>query len=148
MMKRAAPNSDLTTVFATNAIFARSESMQSLASETGFSLVQAFDVCWPLHEYFLGIVRPRVIMCLGSQEQGSAYWLFKRKAVRGSIEPLLSHAPTGWKYAAFKSARMSFELSTGTLSCLVVGVRHPSYVQHAADRPEFSRLIAEFGTSG
>lgn len=145
IMERASPGFDLKTLFATNAVFASSASAQGFSTETGLTLLQAFEACWPLHQYFLRIVRPRFILCLGYQDSGSAFWLLKRKAVRGSVEPLSSHKAPGRKFASFKSARMMFDSGAGELSTVVVGVRHPSYVPDAANTAEFSELIAELG---
>ena len=144
MTERACPGLDLTKLFATNAVFASSASATSFSAEAGLSLASAFDACWPIHEYFLSIVRPRVILCLGYQDGGSAFWLLKRKARPGSEVPLTSHTPSGRKFPSFKSAQMISDLRGGELSSLVVGIRHPSYVPDAANTSEFANLIGGY----
>jgi hypothetical protein len=144
MMKRAAPGIELARLFATNAIFARSARAGSFSRENQMSLARGFEACWPLHEFFLSIVRPRVILCLGYQDDGSPFSLFKRKAERGSVGCIDAFTPAGRRYASFKSARMTFDVFHQKLHCLVVGIRHPSYVKDAADTPEFGDLIREF----
>ncbi|MFA5941847.1 MAG: hypothetical protein WC809_21060 [Sinimarinibacterium sp.] len=140
LMERARPGFDLARLFATNAVFARSASASSFQKENGLSMAQAFDVCWPLHKYFLSIVRPSIILCLGYQQGGSAYSLFSRKAAGGLVTPVSSFT-AGRKFPSFKSTEMTFDINGGRLSCLIVGIRHPSYVPDAADTSEFAELV-------
>ena len=141
IVERARPGLDIRSVFATNAIFARSHSADSFSTEVGLSLGKAFSVCWPIHRYFLSIVRPRVIVSLGYMDGSSAFDLFKRKA--SLVSSVDAHFVPGRKFASFKWAEMTFELEAVKLSALVVGVRHPSYVPDAADNETFAHLVAK-----
>jgi hypothetical protein len=126
-------------VFATNAIFAKSDSAVSFLKETGLSLKKAFDACWPMHQFFLSQVRPRVILCLGYD----AFSLFKGTGSLVGCDG--SHSVHGRKFPSFKWAEMKFNLGDeDNISTLVVGIRHPSYVPDAANTREFSDLVAPY----
>lgn len=140
MAARAAPGLDLRRVFATNAVFVKSNSSQSFNGETGLTLREAFDHCWPIHELFLSIVRPRVVLSLGFSSAGSAYSFFKDKATEVGTEESFTIANR--KYPSFRWAQMAFDVRGQTMHCLVVGIRHPSWVPDATDCPEFTSLLA------
>ena len=140
LIQRARPGIDRRRVFATNAVFAKSDSEDSCRQETGLTLSRAFDSCWPIHQLFLTIIQPRVILSLGYAEGASAFSLFGRKAAQ--IGEVRSHSVHGRKFPSFKWANMTFNLGAANITCLVVGVRHPSYVPDAANTQEFSDLLA------
>ncbi len=140
MIGRAAPHETARSVFSTNAVFAKSESADTFRAETGLSLRSAFEGCWPVHQLLLSIVRPSVVLSLGYQQDGSAYSFFRRKAHWASASEG-EHFVPGRKFASFKWTDMTFKLGTSTLKCLVVGIRHPSYVPDAADCQEFEQLL-------
>jgi hypothetical protein len=65
-------------VFAANAIFVRSNNQDSLAERETL-----FDNCWPIHQIFLSIVQPTVILCLGNGEESSAFAFLRKKLASG-----------------------------------------------------------------
>jgi hypothetical protein len=143
IVERAKPGQDLRLVFATNAIFAQSASAASFKKQTGLSLSQAFDACWPVHQFFLSHIRPKVILSLGYSQDASAFALIGKKAE--IVENVECHFVSNRKYPSFKWSEMQINLGYGTpLTALVVGIRHPSYVPDAADTSEFSELIASY----
>lgn len=146
MIRRAGPGLDPRCVFATNAVFVKSSSAESFSGETGCKLLDAFETCWPVHQFLLSIVRPKVILSLGYSEGASAFSLFGKKAVRSGEAG--SFSVPGRKYASFKWKRMSFVVEDQEFECSVVGVRHPSYVPDAANSKEFSDLIKDLMSVG
>lgn len=141
-IQRLRPGLHPRDVFATNAVFAKSVSAETFSNETGVTLKRAFDACWPIHQFLLSEVQPRLILSLGFAEGASAYSFFSRKA--HPLAPELAHYEKGRRFASFKWAPMRFDLPTGSLTCLVVGLRHPSYVTDAADSPEFQALVNSY----
>lgn len=143
IIERAQPGADPRSVFATNAIFAKSDSADSFRQETRLSLTKAFDACWPIHQFFLSQVRPRVILSLGYAEDASAFSFFRGKA--NEVGSIYCHpAVPGRKFPSFKWADVKFRLGEEDVATLVVGIRHPSYVRDAADTQEFSDLVARY----
>lgn len=140
MIHRARPGLDPRNVFATNAVFVKSDSAATFRKETGFTMFQAFESCWPVHQLFLSIVQPRVILSLGYAEGTSAFSLFGRKAAR--VGDSRSFSVPGRKFASFKWRNMTFDIGEQQFNCLVVGVRHPSYVPDATNTKEFSDLFS------
>jgi hypothetical protein len=140
MVARADLGLDLRKVFATNAVFVKSNSGDSFYEETGLTLKDAFENCWPIHELLLSIVWPRAILSLGYQIGKSAYSFFKTKATQVGKEG--SFTVAGRTFPSFRWAQMTFDVRGRTMRCLVVGIRHPSYVPDAADCPEFTSLLA------
>jgi hypothetical protein len=107
----------LESIVATNAIFAASLRAQTFLKDTGYTLEQAWELCWPVHQFMLGIVRPKVIFCWGYGETHSAFAFLRAKS--------RTHRVTrGPGYKAFDA---EFELESGALMPLVIGVFHPSY---------------------
>lgn len=140
IIKRAKSGVNLRHVFATNAIFVKSDDANNFRLEYGISLKTAFDYCWPIHQYLLSKIRPKVILSLGFSEGASAFSFFGNKANKvGSIE---SHFVSGRKYPSFKWANMTFNLSVGEIDALVIGIRHPSYVPDATNTEVFTDLIS------
>ena len=132
-------NLDPQDVFATNAVFAKSDSAATFLPETGMRLGDAFNACWPIHEYFLSIIQPEIILSLGYAKDSSAYSFFGRKSEQ--LEPERKHFTPTRRYASFKWTRRRFNLRNGSHSCLVIGLRHPSYVPDAGDCAEFEALV-------
>lgn len=97
---------DIRETPAANAIFLRSKSQNDLDSSW-----ELFKKCWPVHEVFLSIVQPRIILCLGNGESASAF-SFLRKMLASNEK-----TTTG----------LVKSFSVDSINCLVIGVRHPSY---------------------
>lgn len=106
---------DIRNVFAVNAIFIRSKS-QGNPQES----LEIFKKCWPIHELFLSIVKPKVILCLGNGEVMSSFALLREKL---ALKPdqIRSHG----QVKVFSSAIAVF--GGETINSHVIGVRHPSY---------------------
>ncbi|MBX3329937.1 MAG: hypothetical protein KF722_06025 [Nitrospira sp.] len=98
-------------VFAANAIFVRSKNQNDLDERE-----RLFDKCWPIHQIFLSIVKPKIILCLGNGERSSAFAFLKEKLKAkeshvGNVKAFLSEIP----------------LADGeTIRSRIIGVRHPS----------------------
>ncbi len=142
IVEMARPGQDIRTVFATNAIFASSTDADRFKRETGFSLPKAFDVCWPAHQFFLSHVQPKVILSLGYSQNASAFSLIMKKA--GRIGHINCHTVPNRKYPSFKWCEIEIDVGEMLLSTLIIGIRHPSYIQDAADTPIFTELIASY----
>lgn len=111
-----------TTIFSANAIFGRSTSLRMLKKETGHASNEWWDACWPVHERFLNIIRPKVIITLGYGENSSAFGLLRRTADFPSYRRFSDEGRRGgWAFEA------RFKLTGNTLEATVVGVPHPSY---------------------
>lgn len=111
------------TLFSANAVFARSTRKATLYDQTGLSLEDWWDHCWPVHQQFLAIVRPRLIVTLGYGETSSAFGLLRGKCGYPTAAPLVDEGRrSGWWFAA------DLRLLDGTvLQTVVAGAPHPSY---------------------
>ena len=100
-------------VFCTNALFVRSSS-----SKTNQRRSEQWKLCWPVHQLFLDVVKPKVVLCLG------AYAFDRLRVIGGAITSATDPdgpARDGWLR---RSAR--FELSSGQQRmCTLVGIPHP-----------------------
>lgn len=109
--------------FATNAVFARSVDASRLSNPWKW-----WDLCWPIHQFFLSIVRPKVIICLGNSDSISAF-----RFMRSKLEPVDAQSysylddAASEKFRAGKWTRGSLSLSDGSqIETTVLGVAHPS----------------------
>lgn len=111
------------TLFSANAVFARSTRKATLYDQTGLSLEDWWDHCWPVHQQFLAIVRPRLILTLGYGEKSSAFGLLRSRCGYPTAAPLVEEGrKSGWWFAA------ALPLLDGTvLRAIVAGAPHPSY---------------------
>jgi hypothetical protein len=107
---------DISDVFSANAIFARSVNQASLVNSQAL-----WEKCWPLHEFFLSIVHPKILLCLGHGPESS--YSLMRVVVRA--EQVVIGQGRG---KALKMFRGRIELgSYGALDdCVIIGVPHPS----------------------
>lgn len=119
----AALQSEPARLFSANAIFARSSRRSTLRQQTGLDLAEWWQACWPVHQAFLSIVRPRMIVTLGYGERSSAFGLLRAKA--GSPAPskvIQENQRGGWLFSG------QYRLDGGeSLPVSVIGVPHPSY---------------------
>lgn len=125
------------TIFATNAIFARSKDEASLKAQADD--MRSWDwwkACWPIHQRFLCEVRPRWIVTLGKGYGTSAFSFLmdvsnvKRGQVRAFGD---DSAQDGRWFTA------DLPLGDGTkLAVRVLGMPHPSY--HAIS-PELAETL-------
>ena len=109
---------DISTVFSANAIFVRSKGRASLGDSSSL-----WEKCWPVHQFFLGVVRPRIVLCLGNGRSLSAFGLVRSKCV-GKISNESSDQ------RSFRDGKWfdgSLPLNNGSMrSVHVVGAPHPS----------------------
>ena len=141
IIKRATDRAP-TEIFATNALFACSRSADTFKHDTGYSMTAAFKYYWRVHQELLAIVRPKVIISLGYAEGASAYSFFRIMAGKQWM-PIDQVRLPNRRFASYKWAQASFKIEGQTLPVTMIGVRHPSYVQNAADTPEFSQLVRQ-----
>ena len=66
--------SDIRSVFTTNLIFKTTPSDKDLDDFKHLA-----EVCWRVHEWFLELVQPSVILCVGNGEEKSAYAYVRQK---------------------------------------------------------------------
>ncbi|WP_162888223.1 hypothetical protein [Sphingomonas mesophila] len=124
------------TLFSANAVFARSTSKATLKAQTGFGMWEWWNACWPIHQHFLSIVRPRLIITLGYGESSSAFGLLRAQANSPTPTQFVDEGRRGgWCFEA------KLPTADGVLQTSVVGVPHPSYF---APGPKLSQRLAEF----
>ena len=105
-------------VFATNLIFVQSP------NQDGVSKADA-NTCWQVHEAFLSIVRPRLILAFGNNERLSPY-SYMRETYNGKESPPVlagysSNSDTDWELKGFKAT------IAGCENVFVAGLPHLRY---------------------
>jgi hypothetical protein len=124
------------TILSANAIFGRSSRIGRLRDESGHSIKEWWEVCWPVHQEMLSIVRPKIIVTLGYGVASSAFGLLHAQAGRPTWRPFDDEGPRGgWIFEACLSLP-----AKGTLETSVIGVPHPSY--HAPS-PKLLKMLRE-----
>lgn len=123
----AALGADLKLTFSTNALFLRSGSADKL--EGPWELW--WSHCWPVHQIFLDVVRPKVIVCLGNPStlellrtpRRNSYRTFDRVWDKSQEENLSQG--TSW------IPSVELELGDGNKhTCAVLALPHPSQRVH------------------
>jgi RimJ/RimL family protein N-acetyltransferase len=114
-------------VFATNAIFLRSTNTQELKK---MKLDDLWGKCWPVHQLFLSIVRPKLILCLGNGNGLSPFSLLRERFSEKSEVC----CPSGFRHGKSFFGRVQVNHREGLdcrkwLDCMVVGVPHPSHYE-------------------
>ncbi len=115
--------------FATNALFERSPGEEELVQRNDGVWRLWWDHCWPVHQLFLHVVRPRVIVCLGCGPDPSTFELLRLT----KDEP---GRPLPWNWpspreepAELGKLRENVLFDLGDFDkhrCTVVGLPHPS----------------------
>lgn len=105
-------------VFATNLVFMQSPDATAVRPEDA-------DTCWPVHEAFLNIVRPRLILALGNGEDFSPYQYIHSK-YGGTEDSEDTYNPRRYKLKGFKTNIAGREIS-------VVGLPNLSRYHPAAE---------------
>ena len=109
---------DVRQSFAANAIFVRSKKQDDLKAS-----LELFEKCWKIHQIFLSIVQPKIVLCLGNGERSSAFALLKAKfkaneITSGNVKEFIGNIP----------------MADGTvLEGRIIGVRHPSRFNSVKD---------------
>ncbi len=110
-------------IFSANAIFARSTSKDELRAQTGLGMWEWWEICWSVHQHFLAIVRPKIIVTLGYGENSSAFGLLRSKAGSPAKSFLIENGPrSGPNFEARFDLGESDDLNTR-----VIGIPHPSW---------------------
>jgi len=129
---------EIADIFSANAVFARSTSLATMKDQSGYSLAEWWESCWPVHQRFLAIVRPKIIITLGYGATSSAFGLLHEEA--GHPE---------WRRMGDESRRGGWALDAalplsdgGALDCTVVGVPHPSFMAIGPNLAESLRDLA------
>ncbi len=129
---------DIGHVFAANAIFVRSKEQDVLRDAAGL-----WNKCWPVHQTFLSIVQPRIILCLGNGNAKSSFTLLRSKC-----DPLpevkFCGASRSFRDGKYFSGKAKID-KNGTLPALeytVVGVPHPSRFKISKTLENFLRTLA------
>lgn len=115
-------NLKIRSVFAVNAIFQRSEKANTLKGS-----LELWEKCWPVHQLFLQIVKPKIIICLGNGRRSSFSLLWSKFQSKNEPVPCVQSG-NKLQFLNGKLFRGFVVISeTGeTLHCLVVGIPHPS----------------------
>ena len=109
-------------VFATNLVFMQSREVATFKVDVGIDIHVAADACWPVHEAFLNIVRPRLILAFGNDEVFSTYSYIRAQCNGKDKE--FPPKPSGfrdWKLKGFKTTIAEQE------DVFVAGLPHLSY---------------------
>lgn len=131
------PNS----VFASNAIFAASRSVDTFVKDTRYTLKQAWELCWKVHRFLLSIVRPKVVLCLGYD----SFSLLTQSCERLSSPEPHYRSDKQWKYPAFKSCEIALPSEASSTRALVLGIRHPARAPRALEKlSDFDHRIASW----
>ncbi|WP_157985988.1 uracil-DNA glycosylase family protein [Teichococcus vastitatis] len=112
--------------FSTNALFVRSRNAEGV--EGPWDLW--WDHCWPVHQVFLRVVRPRVVVCLGNGGALST-WELLRLTRRGEQRRYTSNWTSADPDEPAKDGKwqpeVTFDLGEGAShTCAVLGLPHPS----------------------
>jgi hypothetical protein len=121
--------------FSTNALFVRSSAADDLEKPWDIW----WDTCWRVHQLFLDVVRPRVIVCLGNGGPPNTSTLEMLRLTRRREGQ--AYVPNFPAPGAGESARhgkwhpkVTFDLSDGkSHTCSVLGLPHPSAQPNAKD---------------
>jgi hypothetical protein len=113
--------------FVTNALFVRSLDAAALASEED----AIFEACWPVHQWFLSIVRPRLILCLGYTQDPKKRMPFRRILEKMDAPHLTPIETTGKRFGAWASGYLPIS-ECQSLPVAVAAVYHPSARQGAS----------------
>jgi len=123
-------NMDVREVCASNLIFSRSVD----AKNSNFK--DMANLCWPVHEYILNIVRPRMIITFGNSDSESPFSFLKEKLGVFPDPPshleILSHGSghgsgnDEWKCKAFYTSNRTTHINRYAVICCVVGLPHLS----------------------
>ncbi|MDR3558994.1 MAG: hypothetical protein P4L58_01155 [Candidatus Pacebacteria bacterium] len=123
---------DIRDIFSANAIFVRSVDAGGIAK----NFTELRDACLGLHEYFLSVVQPRVIVCLGNGEKISPFSIlrdhFKPKSVLFVRKPDFRDG----KYFDAKISLSQYP-EAPPFVCRVIGVPHPSRFKVTAELKNF-----------
>ncbi len=108
---------DVANVFAANAIFIRSPQQNSLEHTESL-----WNKCWPVHQLFLSIVQPKIIVCLGNGDKLSAFKLLLGKSHGADVK----YGTEEHGYVKYFSCTFDLGEYGSCPDCMVIGVRHPS----------------------
>jgi uracil-DNA glycosylase len=78
------------------------------------------ELCWPVHDAILQIVKPRIIIALGNKEKDSAFAFLHEKLTGGKGE--IAYTPIGLKERTAKR----FDATIHGSKVVVAGLPHPS----------------------
>lgn len=128
---------DIRDIFSANFIFVRSSGTSGIK----IRIKELAAACWPVHQLFLSIVRPRLILCLGNSDQLSSFSLLvdkvglNRSAIR-YVDAMCSNFQHG-KYCEAEILLAEND----HLKCTIVGVPHPSWHNPTPALAEFIKKI-------
>ena len=109
---------DVRTVFSANAVFVRPGDAATLAENLGNRTREVIDCCLRVHDFFLAIVRPKIVVCLGNGEGASSFAILRNYL--GSPEShLVGKTFRDGKYCDASP-------SWGRGGCRIIGAPHPS----------------------
>jgi hypothetical protein len=108
-------------IFSANAIFIRSRDAGGIAG-TEFSKLE--EACFSVHKYFLSIVQPKAIICLGNGCKLSSFSILQSRFKHGLVQ-FIDKENMDYRHGKYFDAKISVR-NCETFKCRVVGIPHPS----------------------
>ena len=124
--------------FVTNALFVRSQGSADLASKED----AIFDACWPVHKWFLSIVQPRLILCLGYRRDPKKRLPFRRIVEKMGSPTLTPIERAGQRFGVWAAGLLPIGDSE-SLPVALAAVYHPSARNGASWSTERLDLFAK-----
>lgn len=124
--------------FVTNALFVRSQGSADLASKED----AIFDACWPVHKWFLSIVQPRLILCLGYRRDPKKRLPFRRIVEKMGSPTLTPIERAGQRFGVWAAGLLPVGDSQ-SLPVALAAVYHPSARNGASWSTERLDLFAK-----
>ena len=119
---------EIEKVFATNLVFMQSRKVATFKEDVGIDIKVAADACWPVHEAFLNIVRPRLILAISNGKQDFSTYSYMLNTCKE-----IKQVPTIHSYHTFHLK--GFHTSISGQNVFVAGLPHLShYIPNANDK--------------
>lgn len=119
--------------FSANALFVQTRTDDEIADP--WSL---WEKCWPIHQFFLSIVKPKLIVCLGNGDSLSSFRLIREKTTKPAT-PYEMLGPN-FRYGKLVNATLALGDSP-PLACTILGIPHPSRFNTHIESDALRRLV-------
>ncbi|MBD64738.1 MAG: hypothetical protein CME62_06000 [Halobacteriovoraceae bacterium] len=106
---------DINSVFGTNLIFRQTQDVNNL------DFWKEAEAYWPVHDYFISLIRPKLVICIGNSESRSAYSFIKNKF---NVEDIANYRAGHGNYK-IKYTRISIQ----NRETYILGIPHISYYE-------------------
>lgn len=128
---------DIRNIFSANFIFVRSRGTAGIRSR----VLEIAPPCWQLHLFFLSVVRPKTIICLGNNDGLSAFSLLlaSRNVHRHEVQFV---DEKGMSFRHGKYCDLKIQVDDGSeLNVKAIGIPHPSWHNPSKEIKEFLEKI-------